>query len=74
MQRQAPGRYIASPIAAGNQLIVASVQGVVTVVEIADTLKVLARNSMGEPIYATPAIAENSICLRTTKHLYAFGQ
>lgn len=69
----APGQYIASPIAAGDRLMVASVQGVVTVIQSADTLTVLARNDLGEGIYATPAIAGDQLYVRTTGYLYAFG-
>lgn len=69
----APGQYIASPIAAGDRLLVASVQGVVTVIQIADTLTVLARNELGEGIYATPVVAGDRLYLRTAGHLYAFG-
>jgi hypothetical protein len=34
---------------------------------------VLARNNMGEQVFATPAILEGRIYLRTEKHLFAFG-
>ena len=57
----ARGQYIASPIAAGGKLITASQQGTVTVIQIGDTLEVLARNDFGEEIIA--AIAENAIYL-----------
>jgi outer membrane protein assembly factor BamB len=70
----APGQYTASPIAVGDKVIVASVRGTVTVIQIDDKLKVLARNDFGEKIFATPAIAENKIYLRTAGHLYALGE
>jgi len=70
----AAGQYTASPIAAGDKLVVASVRGVVTVIQIDDTLKILARNNFAEAIFATPAVAENKIYLRTSGHLYAFGE
>jgi outer membrane protein assembly factor BamB len=70
----APGQYTASPIAAGDKLIAASVRGVVTVIQIDDKLKVLARNNFKEKIFATPAVAENKIYLRTIGHLYALGE
>ena len=70
----AAGQYTASPIAAGDKIIAASVKGVVTVIQIDDELKLLARNDFGENIFATPAIAENKIYLRTSGHLYALGQ
>lgn len=70
----AAGQYTASPIAAGEKIIAASVQGVVTVIQADDKLNVLARNNLCERIYATPAIAENKIYLRTAGHLYAWGE
>jgi outer membrane protein assembly factor BamB len=70
----APGQYIASPIAADDKIIVASVPGVVTVIQVDDELKVLARNNFGEKIFATPAVVENRIYLRTAGHLYALGE
>ncbi len=70
----ATGQYTASPIAAGEKIIAASVKGVVTVIQVNDKLKVLARNNFGEKIFATPAVADNKIYLRTTGHLYALGE
>ncbi len=70
----ASGQYAASPIAAGDKVIIASVRGVVTVIRMADELRVLARSDFNEKIFATPALAEGSIYLRTDKHLYAIGK
>ena len=70
----ASGQYTASPIAASDKIITASVKGIVTVIQINDKLHVLARNNFKEKIFATPAIAENKIYLRTTGHLYALGK
>ena len=70
----APGQYVASPIAVGDKAVLASARGVVTIIQVADTLKVLARNQLGEKIHATPAVAEDTLYLRTAGHLYAFGR
>ncbi|MGB2862744.1 MAG: PQQ-binding-like beta-propeller repeat protein [Sedimentisphaerales bacterium] len=70
----AAGQYTASPIAAGEKIIAASVRGVVTVIQVDDELKILAKNDFGEKIFATPAVAENIIYLRTIDHLYALGE
>jgi outer membrane protein assembly factor BamB len=70
----APGQYVASPIAADDKVVVASVPGVVTVIQIDDQLKILAQNDFKEKIFATPAVAENKIYLRTAEHLYALGR
>jgi hypothetical protein len=35
--------------------------------------KELARNTLSEPIYASPAISQGKLFIRTTAHLYAIG-
>ena len=37
------------------------------------TFEVLARNDMGETVFATPAIAGGTLFVRTRGHLYAIG-
>jgi len=44
----------------------------VVVFEDANTLKVLARNDLKEPIMATPAIVNGKLYVRTEGHLYSF--
>jgi hypothetical protein len=39
-----------------------------------DKLDVLARNDLGEEIFATPAVAEGTLYVRTSGHLWAFGE
>ena len=68
----APGGYYASPIAAGGRIYVASDAGMVTVFSPGDTLKVLARNNLGEPVMATPAAVDGHLYVRTASRLYAF--
>jgi outer membrane protein assembly factor BamB len=70
----AAGQYTASPIAAGDLVLVASVAGVVTVLQVGDALNVLARNDFQEKIFATPALGEDRLYLRTVAHLYALGE
>ena len=69
----ADGEYYASPIAANGHLYFSSSKGTVTVAEAGDTLEVKARNALGEPIFATPAIADDKLYVRTAEHLWAFG-
>jgi outer membrane protein assembly factor BamB len=69
----APGQHIASPIAAGEHVLFSSTAGVVTVIRASDALQVAARNELGEQIYATPALADGALYVRTAKHLFAFG-
>jgi outer membrane protein assembly factor BamB len=69
----AEGEYYASPIAANGCVYFSSGKGAVTVVEAGDTLQIKARNSLGEPIHATPAIVDNKFYVRTVERLWAFG-
>jgi outer membrane protein assembly factor BamB len=70
----ADGQYWASPIAANGRIYFASTRGNIAVIEAADTVKVLARNKLGERITATPAIADDKLYVRTATHLWAFGR
>jgi outer membrane protein assembly factor BamB len=69
------GQYAATPVAAAGRIYVASQTGTVIVFKPGETApEVLARNDLREPIMATPALAENTIVVRTARNLYAFGQ
>ena len=70
----APGPYYSSPIEAGDRLIAASGEGTVVVFRAGDSLDVLARNDLGEPIFATPAVSNGVLYVRTASGLSAFAQ
>jgi outer membrane protein assembly factor BamB len=72
----APGSYYASPVAAGGHIYFASLaDGAVTVLKAgASQPEVVATNPpLNERISATPAIADNTLYIRTAGHLYAFA-
>ena len=69
------GNYYASPVAADGRLIVASLDGKVTVFAAGgDAPKILHQVDFKERIAATPALVGNNIYLRTPTSLYAFGK
>lgn len=68
------GDYYASPVAAGGKICVASQPGTLVVYRAGPTLEVLARNVLGEPVLATPAIVNGRIYVRTASRLMAFGE
>lgn len=68
------GQFVASPVAADGRIYLASESGTVVVVRAGDTLDVLARNDLGEPIVATPAIAADMLFVRSAGYLWAFGE
>ncbi|MCA9211474.1 MAG: PQQ-binding-like beta-propeller repeat protein [Planctomycetales bacterium] len=66
------GEYYATPIAAGDKLIVCAERGTVFVVDPKGKMEVLSTNAIGGDIAATPAIVDNTLYLRTTNRLSAF--
>ncbi len=71
------GRYYASPVAAnGNIYVTALEDGAVTVLKAgSEKPEVVAKNpKLGERTAATPAIADDTMYIRTAGHLYAFAE
>ena len=68
------GEYYSSPIAWGNKIILCAQRGVVLVLKDADELTILKEHDLGEEIYATPAVVDDILYLRTRDHLWAFGK
>lgn len=66
-------KYFASPVAADDKIYMVSHTGKVAVVSPDGNLEVLAVNDMDELCYATPAIDDGRIYLRTASTLYCFG-
>ena len=70
----APGPHFASPVAADGHIFFTSEAGVIAVVPPGRDLTPAAVNDLGEDTYATPALADGRIYVRTIAALYAFGQ
>ena len=66
--------HSASPVASDGHLYVASEDGEVLVYRAGRELELLGRNDMREPCLATPAIAQKTLFVRTSGHLYAIGR
>lgn len=65
--------FSASPVAADGRLYLPSEDGDVFVVRAGDTFELLATNSLGEPLMASPAISEGTLYLRAENSLFAIG-
>lgn len=65
--------YYASPVAADGKIYMASEKGKVAVLQPGGGLEPIAVNDLDDDIYATPAISDNRIYLRTRGWLYCFG-
>jgi hypothetical protein len=67
------GEFYASPIWVGGHLYNISREGEVVVLAAGDRFEVVHRIPLGEPSYATPAVAGGVMYLRTRSHLYSLG-
>lgn len=63
-------KYNASPVFAGGNIYFTSVNGETLVIKPGNKLDVVAENKLKGEVYATPAIAQESIILRTGNMLY----
>jgi outer membrane protein assembly factor BamB len=66
--------YYSSPVAADGKIYFASEQGKVAVLEPGGTLEPVIVNDVGDTCYATPALSDGRIYLRTPSTLYCFGK
>ena len=66
--------YYASPVGADARVYLIDQRGKLSVIGAFAEWADIWSADFGEDVYATPAIAENRIYVRTTGHLYCFGQ
>ena len=66
------GTHYASPVIADGKLYSASGDGHVSVISLGADPEVLATNEIGDGVYATPAIVDGTIYVRTHSALFAF--
>jgi outer membrane protein assembly factor BamB len=73
-QARVGGNYRASPLLADGKIYFFELEGKVTVIEAStEGKKVLAENQLDNGFQASPAVAGNSLFLRSTKHLNCFS-
>ena len=72
--RGAADKFFASPVAADGKIYFVSLNGTVTVLEAGGEQKVIAKSELEDEVYATPAIADHRIYLRSKTGLWCFGQ
>jgi len=63
----------ASLVAAGDKIYCPSENGTIYVLRPGDKLDVIAENAMGEPCFATPAISDDTLLVRTIGSLFAIA-
>ncbi|MGF1579756.1 MAG: hypothetical protein ACFCD0_10370, partial [Gemmataceae bacterium] len=69
----ATGAYFSSPVVGDHKVYATSFSGVVSVFTAGKTFRMIGRNDLRERVVATPALVDGRIYLRTSNHLWAFG-
>lgn len=64
----------ASPVSAGGYVFLTGRSGTTTVIKDANVLEVVATNSVGETVDATPAPVGNQLFIRGEKHLFCIAE
>jgi outer membrane protein assembly factor BamB len=73
-QKRFSGAYSASPIAADGKVFFTDETGTTLVVAAGkERFQEVSRNTVGEPVYATPAISQGRIFIRSAAHLFCIG-
>jgi outer membrane protein assembly factor BamB len=74
-QRRAPGshEYYSSPVIGDGKLLIVDNAGIATILSATPELKVISTADFEETTFATPALVDGRIYLRTAKRLYCLG-
>src|SRR5688572_3735594 len=68
-----PATFTASPVAFEGKILMTSEDGDTFLVKAGPKHEILGTNSIGEAVYASPAIADGHIYIRGEKNLYSIG-
>jgi outer membrane protein assembly factor BamB len=66
-------KYFASPVGADGRVWLVSQDGTVSIVTARAEWEILAVNALDDEVFATPAIADGRLYVRTRGYLYCFG-
>jgi outer membrane protein assembly factor BamB len=69
-----PATFTASPVAFDGKILLTSEDGDTFVLRAGPQHEILRTNSLGEPVYASPALAGGTIYIRGARHLFAVRQ
>lgn len=70
----AGAKFFASPVAADGKVFIISLRGKLSVLNPGGGLETMAQSDFQEECYATPAIGDSRIYIRTVNTLYCFGK
>jgi len=68
-----PATFTASPVAFDGKILLTSEDGDTFMVKAGPKHEIIGTNSVGEPVYASPAIADGRIYIRGEQNLYCIG-
>jgi outer membrane protein assembly factor BamB len=68
-----PATFTASPVAFEGKILLTSEDGDTFIVKAGPKHEILGTNSLGEAVYASPAVADGRIFIRGEKNLYCIG-
>lgn len=68
-----PATFTASPVAFEGKILLTSEDGDTFIVKAGPKHEILGTNSIGEAVYASPAVADGRIFIRGEKNLYCIG-
>ncbi|HEV7396887.1 MAG TPA: PQQ-binding-like beta-propeller repeat protein [Pyrinomonadaceae bacterium] len=68
-----PATFTASPVAFDDKILLTSEDGDTFVIKAGPKHEVLATNTIGEPVFASPAVADGKIFIRSETSLFAIG-
>jgi outer membrane protein assembly factor BamB len=69
-----PATFTASPVAFDGKILLTSEDGDTFIIKAGPQHEVLRTNSLDEPVYASPALADGKIFIRGEKNLYCIGK
>lgn len=64
----------ASPVAANGHVYLTGRRGTTVVIKDSDKLEIVASNSLGETVDATPAPVDNQLFIRGEEHLFCIAE
>jgi outer membrane protein assembly factor BamB len=68
------GHTTASPVVVEDRVYLQADKGVTTVVRPGKTFEKLAENDLGEETFASPAVSQGQLFIRSVEHLFAIGK
>jgi outer membrane protein assembly factor BamB len=72
-QQRLGGAFTASPVAADGKIYFVDESGTCTVIRAGRKFEVIAKNQVNEPVFASPAIAQSDLFVRSDRNLFCIG-